>query len=598
LDLIIPDKVSKFVAKYFFILFKHFINNILLVFSTLFLFSCANIIAPTGGDIDNIPPGVLNCSPANYSINFNEKEIKIYFDEYIALRNITKSLIISPPLDNKPEVKIKGKSIIIKFFDTLKANTTYSLYFQNAIADITENNVLNNYQYTFSTGSSIDSLVIKGRVINSNDLSPAKDIFVVLHKDLSDSSVIKNIPNYISKTNSNGEFFISNIHEGNYHIFGLNDINSNFLFDLPNEDFAFYDSLIIPKVIRKEISDTIKKDSVIKHTVFQYLPEYIILKTFQEDRQKLYLSRTERKEKNKCVFIFSKPMINPVEIIPYKFNVQNKWNVIERNFTNDTIICWITDTLISNMDTLNFILKYQDKDFDEKIILQKDTAKRVFYDKSTIKKDNKTLKKDILKCNINKSTVLDLNKNIIIESAYPISEINYDKIILTEIKNDSVKTPVKYSYNKDSLNLRKFYIKNTWKENTNYKLLILPGAINDIYNLNHDTLAVNFKTQSSENYGNIILTVTNVKSNIILQMFSENNNLYSEFKLNKDKKININNVIPGIYYFKIIYDDNNDSKWTTGNYHKKIQPENIKFYNDNIKVRASWDVEINWDISK
>ena len=345
-------------------LFRYLLKILFFVILLFALYSCANIVAPTGGPADNIAPNILECAPPNKSKNFIGKEIKIKFDEFVALRDINKNLIISPLLKNKPDLKIKGKSILISFNDTLKTNTTYVINFGNSIVDITEGNVLKNYIYVFSTGDYIDSLQIKGKVINSKDLTPQKDQYVFLHSDLSDSAVLKKIPDYITKSNNNGEFTINNVHEGKYHIFSLNDVNSNYLFDQPNEDFSFYDSLIIPGVITSVKLDTLKKDSVVKRISSRYFPDNILLKTFQEDRKKLYLSKSERKERNRCTFIFSKPVEKQAEILPFGFTPSADWKVISRNITNDSLTCWISDTLVSNMDSLNFLVKYRYRNSD------------------------------------------------------------------------------------------------------------------------------------------------------------------------------------------------------------------------------------------
>ena len=71
----------------------------------LFLLSfvqCAKKGTPSGGAKDTIPPVLLRAVPENFTTNFSEKEIRIYFDEYIKLKDLQKNLIISPPLKYQP----------------------------------------------------------------------------------------------------------------------------------------------------------------------------------------------------------------------------------------------------------------------------------------------------------------------------------------------------------------------------------------------------------------------------------------------------------------------------------------------------------------
>ncbi len=142
-------------------------------------------------------------------------------------------------MENAPEILVKGKKLIIKLKSELTSNTTYSLNFGNAISDITENNVFPNYKYVFSTGDYIDSLSYAGSVINAFDRTPKENIYVLLYDLFQDSIPLKELPRYVALTNKKGEFSITNIANGDYKLFAINDINSNYLFDLPNEEIGF-----------------------------------------------------------------------------------------------------------------------------------------------------------------------------------------------------------------------------------------------------------------------------------------------------------------------------------------------------------------------
>jgi hypothetical protein len=131
---------------------------------------CANRGRPSGGEIDILPPEVDYTTPKNYSTNFNAKEIKIYFNEYVKLKELSKQLIVSPPMNNDLEIKPLGSastSITIKIIDTLTPNTTYAINFGNSIVDNNEENPYPYYRYVFSTGDSIDSLSVKGIVLDA-----------------------------------------------------------------------------------------------------------------------------------------------------------------------------------------------------------------------------------------------------------------------------------------------------------------------------------------------------------------------------------------------------------------------------------------------
>jgi hypothetical protein len=130
----------------------------------------------------------------------------------------------------------------------------------------------------------------------------------------------------------------------------------------------------------------------------------------------------------------------------------------------------------------------------------------------------------------------------------------------------------------------------------NYKLLIEPGAFTDIYGLPNDTVLMKFSTQKSDYYGALILTVEDVVSPLIIQLLNEDESLVREKYISQNSIIRFDYLEPKKYVLKIIYDDNDNRKWDTGNYLKKIQPEKVKYYSGEINVRSNWDVEIVWKL--
>jgi len=148
---------------YYFCIMKNIVRNIAIIVTLLVLCRCANIVTPTGGPKDEKPPVVLNASPANNSTNFTGKTIHLTFDEFVTLNNPSNNVLISPPMNKKPTFRTSGKTLIIKFEEPLKENTTYSISFGDAIKDLHEGNLFTGYNYNFSTGDRIDSLSLKGK---------------------------------------------------------------------------------------------------------------------------------------------------------------------------------------------------------------------------------------------------------------------------------------------------------------------------------------------------------------------------------------------------------------------------------------------------
>ena len=201
----------------------------------LLLSGCAKVVMPTGGPRDTEPAKMLKEDPPSGSVSFSESQIKITFDEFFTLNNPTENILISPPMATAPKYLINGKTLVIKLEDTLHPNTTYNMVFSDCIKDYHEGNTLSYYHYSFSTGPSIDSFSIRGKVLDAATLEGAKDFLVMLYHQDVDSLPFSTLPDYITKSLSNGSFTFDNIAAGNYKLFALKDINANMLYDLPNE---------------------------------------------------------------------------------------------------------------------------------------------------------------------------------------------------------------------------------------------------------------------------------------------------------------------------------------------------------------------------
>lgn len=196
------------------------------ILTVLFLSSCANIIMPDGGEKDTSAPDLAKIYPPSKAINFKEKKITFYFDENIAANNWNDFFFISPLLKGEIKHKIKNKELTLFLDDTLKDNTTYSLILNNCIKDVNEGNILKNLEYLFSTSEQIDTLTIKGKLIDAKTLEPKKNTWVFLHKEsLIDSLSFKSKPTYITKSNDEGYFSFGNINDLKYNIFSISGLD-------------------------------------------------------------------------------------------------------------------------------------------------------------------------------------------------------------------------------------------------------------------------------------------------------------------------------------------------------------------------------------
>ena len=200
---------------------------------------CANIIPPSGGPRDSLPPKLIKVVPGDSSINFPGRKITFSFDEYIDLQNVQSNLIVSPIPATSPTVDYRLNMMTVKFTDSLKANTTYTLNFGNAIKDYNEGNVLNGFTYIFSTGPAIDSLSLRGKVLLAETGKTDSTLIVILHKNSDDSAVVKNRPDYMTKLDGNGNFIFRNMPSGTYYLFALQDQGGSRRYMDTKQLFAF-----------------------------------------------------------------------------------------------------------------------------------------------------------------------------------------------------------------------------------------------------------------------------------------------------------------------------------------------------------------------
>ncbi|MFP4471824.1 MAG: Ig-like domain-containing protein, partial [Bacteroidales bacterium] len=240
---------------------KNILRMLLLMALSAGMMYCANPVSPTGGPVDETAPMVVESEPPNYSTHFNRNRIIITFNEFVQLQQPNQQVLISPPLRENPSYKIRGRSVVVDFNEELQPNTTYSIFFGNAITDLTAGNPLGDYLFAFSTGDHIDSLAIGGEVLNAFNLQPQENVLVMLYPPDNDTVPRDSLPMlvrplYVAKTNAAGVFQLRNLRNEPYKIFALNDMNSNYLYDLPNEEIAFIDSLIAPEVFEIPAHDT------------------------------------------------------------------------------------------------------------------------------------------------------------------------------------------------------------------------------------------------------------------------------------------------------------------------------------------------------
>ncbi|REE83410.1 Ig-like domain-containing protein [Lutibacter oceani] len=516
--------------------------SILLLMS--FFFNCARRGTPTGGPKDSIPPILIKAIPVNETVNFKENRIKIYFDEYIKLKDVKTQLIISPPQKNEPIITPVGtasKFISIKILDTLDANTTYLYNFGNSIVDNNEENKLGNFKYVFSTGTYIDSLIVSGEVTDPTVKETSKNLDVMLYEydsAFTDSVIFKQKPRYISNTLDSSLFEITNIRSGKYLLIALKDANNNKIYDPEVDKIGF-------------VKDTLKlpTDSVYNISIFKEIPKLKVLKPKEVTKGHLIFGFKGKAEDL---------IINLLSETPENFKSEINYEV-----DKDTINYWYTPF---EADSLNFSVSKGD--YTEEF-----TA------------NLRSSKIDTLKIN-NTGKTLNLRDTFAILSNTPIIKVDTSLITITDqdTLNVSFKTILSKSKNKLYLNFDK-------KPAFNYTIEALPNAITDIYEMGNDSILLKTQTKTIEDYGIInVDIVSSKKTAFIVELLDSKNAIIRTAKIDKPEIIKFELLEPGNYFVRVTIDENNNGIWDTGNFLEKRQPETIIFFDKNLELRANWDI--------
>lgn len=390
--------------------------------------------------MDTIAPQAVQFDPPNYSTSFSEDKFKVKFDEYIELKKVKEQLIISPPLEKSPKVKVKGKTMTVSFKgDTLKENATYIFNFNNAIVDYTENNPAKQFQYTFSTGSNIDTLQVSGNLTHSKDNKAVEDVYVFLYANHADSAPRTIIPDYIAKTDKKGNFTFKSVAEKPYRLFALNDKNQNMLFDQALEEIAFYDKTFTPSAEYKAVYDTIyidsvftttddqgntikqrmRRDSVVKEERTVFSPSDLKLRLFENETDKQFITNQKRVSKKQICIGFNKVLHK--DYFKYEIEGQeltDKSLTVERFAPNDSVCFWLEDTALVHNDSLSILVSYYKS---EDSITTDTVSPRLF---SSLKKKKA---KTALTINTTKST-FNPSDSLIIEYTMPLGRISAEKM--------------------------------------------------------------------------------------------------------------------------------------------------------------------------
>lgn len=577
--------------------------------------SCANTRgAPTGGPKDTIPPVVLNMEPDSNAINFPvvKGKITITFDEYVQLKDPSKNIILSPPQKKRPKTSIKGKSIVVTFEEPLDSNTTYSLNFGNAIVDNNESNPLPFFTYTFSTGTTIDTMMLSGYVYDYATLLPVEGATVSLYHNAKDSSVFNDLPAAVTKTDKWGYFVVRNIKNVPYRVYTIKDENNNNKYDPGLELVGFLDSLYTPNVIMEKGMPQLGIYDMKDTLACMSRPSEIELVMFPEKTTKQYIRDYKRVSERGSYIKFGAPN---VQIDSFSIKGIKSSRVLQQlNATKDSLCFWIKDGSMID-DTLFVGIKYLKSDSLNNLVPTAENLKFILpkalrnKDKSNdrSKQGNKEKKrKDLLELSL-KATPETLDQDgFVLEFPEPLLVAKQDSLRFTMIDPKQQKFNAPYTFTRDTADLKRYILMpvDEFKKGNEYELFIPQFAFKDIYGNTNDSTKLKVSLPNDEKLSSIAMQLTNVDTKYIIELVNDTRDkIFRRYTVTKDSTLLFPYLKEGDYSIRITQDLNANGRLDIGDVLAGKLPEKVRLYRlpggeAIIKVGERMDIEQSIDLKE
>ena len=528
--------------------------SFLISVSVLLLIGCAKQGYPSGGPKDTQPPTALVCTPQNESHDFDAKEFTIQFDEYVVLKNADNNVIISPPMQPKPEFSVKGKSVHVKLKDTLRADVTYLFQFKEAIADFTEGNLLPSFEYVFSTGGKMDTMMIAGNVRDARRDKPWKETVTVLAyrmdgvQGAEDSNAR---PSYMTRCDKEGNFAFHYMAAGSYRLVAMEDKNRDLTVG-NDEPVAWIDKPVAS-------ADTIDSTQI------------SMMRLSVPDARRQRVTSSTMPVKGRIVIVTSRPMQNPV--------VSGEQTVQRLNAKGDTLTLWCVNPMCDST-----VIVLSDEGLQDTLRLRY-TRKRIGRGAAPMPKEQ------LMKSLCSGQTAY--YDELWLAFTNPITR--YDdgaKVSVTSLKDSSV-THCRVILDSSGLRAR---FATELKAYDEYKIHVPAGMFTDIYGNVSDTLQFTLKPKD---YAILTVHIENhVGTPLVVELLDGKDTVVSSRPLAGSGTVRFDHVAAGSYKMRVLVDVNGDESWTTGSYPLRRQPEEFIYFDKTLQLRERWEMEERWEVRK
>lgn len=517
--------------------------------------SCATQTTPMGGPKDSIPPTVTKYTPRENQKNFGDKQVIVEFSEPVVLNNPKDEIIIIPSVGKKTDFRLKGNSLIIEPEKKWKDSTTYNINFREGVKDLTEGNVAkdkkgNDLHLAFSTGPTIDTLSISGRVKNGIDEKVPENITIALYT--SDTfDIFEDIPEYFTKSNKAGNFSITNLKSNKYKLYAFDDKNKNLKAETRTEKFGF-------------LSKPIQLDSSVADLE-------IAMVNIDTRRPKLQSSR------------------NQSDINTIRFNK----SMIDYQIVTDTPV---VSSFSSNQTEILAYYPLVDLDSMKVRLKAIDSTQQIVDTLIYIKRNDNERIKEAFKVNPGEATYnIETNQfTFSVTFNKPLLLINPDSIY---IRYDSATTlPLKFKSLKYDTIFNKISVSEVIPIDSLPKSLAVTMAPSYLVSIENDSskaMQPALKLFDSPTTAVLFVNIQTKEPHFIIQLVNGQNKIVQQVV--DKKQIAFKFLVPETVKIRAIIDTNGNGIWDTAIYPENREPEKMIYFLNSEKkletpLRANWEV--------
>ena len=524
------------------------------VLFALFVSGCAQVREISGGPKDEAGPSLVSASPVAGSLRFVGGRFALRFDERVQVKRPAGGLLVSPPLDPPPVIKLTGaREVEVSWSGPLRPGTTYSFALGEAIQDLTEGNPAAGLTYIFSTGDALDSLTIAGVVSNAYTLAPQEGVLVSAYAPEDSSAFTQGRPAFAARTDKEGRFVLRHLPDQVLRITALKDLNGNYRYDLPAEEIAFGSELIPPRAP----SDSLARPLSLRLFQEASAQQRVISSSITDDRAwRIVLARPAER-------IAVRDLAREGGTLTWA----SEWGVMR-----DTVHIWPSDT--TALGEGRYELSTEEGALDTlryRPMRPMPFALNVHAVKSMATKGDSPM----------------------IRASRPIAQIDSRMVRLFADSSE-----ITCSLKPDSSDSRSMTVQVDGPLPLSAQLVLLPKALRDIYGGTHDTLRIVLGASPASATGILRVTVVSeqeVGGPLILELLDARGIVvHKQVDVSPGERVSWERLEPGNHSLRLIEDANSNGRWDAGHWQEQRQPERVRLHGEAIQVRAGWDLGIDW----